>query len=104
MELHQIRAFVAVADRLSMTDAADYLHIAQPALTRKIQNLEWELGFTLFDRKGNKLSLTDAGLRFLLDARYIIELINMSVLTMRRWKKLHDDGKQEDGNLENFKL
>lgn len=53
--------FVAVAENLSFSKAADYLNISQPAVTRHIQELEFKYSTTLFERKSNKIYLTKAG-------------------------------------------
>lgn len=66
MDFRHIRAFLAVADALSVTKAAERLHISQPPLTRHIHQLEHELGLTLFIRHRHGVTLTDAG-RWLLD-------------------------------------
>jgi DNA-binding transcriptional LysR family regulator len=72
MELRHLRYFVAVADALSFTKAAENLHLAQPSLTRQIQDLEEEIGVRLFDRTGKGISLTEEGQSFLLDARRLL--------------------------------
>ncbi len=57
----QINAFLTVAREKSFTRAANVLYISQPAISKSISTLEEELGFRLFDRKDNVLSLTGAG-------------------------------------------
>ena len=61
MQLQHLEAFVTVVDCDTVTDAAQKLHIAQPALSRYIHNLEQELGQTLFDHHGRRLHLTPFG-------------------------------------------
>lgn len=58
MDLRHARTFVTVAELGTVSKAADRLHIAQPALSRQITNLEQELGLKLFDRAGRRLVLT----------------------------------------------
>ena len=64
MELRHLRYFVAVAEQQSFTRAAEKLFIAQPPLSRQIQNLEAELGTQLFERGSRPLMTTEAGYFF----------------------------------------
>lgn len=61
MEMYQVRYFLAVADQLNFTRAAERLHVAQPSLTRAIQKLEDELGGPLFRRERANTHLTELG-------------------------------------------
>jgi LysR family transcriptional regulator, hydrogen peroxide-inducible genes activator len=61
MEMHQIRYFLAVADTLNFTRAAEQCHVSQPPLTRAIQHLEEELGGLLLRRERKLTHLTDFG-------------------------------------------
>lgn len=58
MELRHLRYFVAVVEEQSFTKAAEKLFIAQPPLSRQIQNLESELGIQLFERGSRPLQTT----------------------------------------------
>src|SRR6266481_8177370 len=84
MELRHLRYFVAIAEALSFTKAAENLHLAQPSLTRQIKDLEAEIGVWLFDRSGKRISLTPEGESFLLDARRLLAECAQSVLAVQR--------------------
>lgn len=74
MQLHHIRTFVAVADTLNITRAAERLHRSQSSVTEQIQALETDLGASLFDRSRRRLSLTPAGQRLLGYATRLLQL------------------------------
>lgn len=61
MELHEIRYFLAVAQALNFTRAAEQCNVTQPALTRAIQKMEGELGGLLFARERGNTHLTELG-------------------------------------------
>jgi LysR family hydrogen peroxide-inducible transcriptional activator len=61
MEMHQVRYFLAVADELNFTRAAERCHVAQPSLTRAIKLLEEELGGPLFHRERANTHLSELG-------------------------------------------
>jgi DNA-binding transcriptional LysR family regulator len=65
MEMQQVRYFVAVAETLNFTRAAEQCNVTQPALTRAIKQLEYELGGDLIRREGRNTHLTDLGNRML---------------------------------------
>ena len=66
VELRHLRSFVAVAEELNFTRAAERLHLAQPALSAQIRQLEQRVGARLFERTTRRVALTPAG-RALLD-------------------------------------
>src|SRR5262245_5372313 len=72
MDLRRTRTFVTVANLGSASKAALRLHIAQPALSRQISQLEQEVGFKLFDRIGRRLLLTGEGEQLLKDCRGLL--------------------------------
>jgi len=61
MDFIRLTVFQAAARRLSFSQAADDLHLSQPAVSKHIGQLEAELGVKLFQRAGNRVELTDAG-------------------------------------------
>ncbi len=72
MELRHLRYFVAVAEVENISRASLRLHIAQPALSRQIRDLEDELGFPLLLRSARSVQLTPAGRVFLDEARAVL--------------------------------
>lgn len=71
-DLRQLRAFVAVHDTGSVSGAARKVHLTQPALSRRISELEWALGVRLFDRTGGRLRLTSEGESLLMHSRNVL--------------------------------
>jgi DNA-binding transcriptional LysR family regulator len=76
MEIRVLRYFLAVAREESITNAADFLHVTQPTLSRQIMELEEELGVKLLDRgrRNRKIVLTEAGMLLRRRAEEIVEL------------------------------
>ncbi|HWZ27140.1 MAG TPA: LysR substrate-binding domain-containing protein [Gemmatimonadales bacterium] len=72
MEFRHLRYFAAVAEARNLTGAAKNAHVAQPALSRAMQDLEKELGVKLFERHARGVSLTLAGEAFAQGAARIL--------------------------------
>ncbi|MGW0504482.1 LysR family transcriptional regulator [Micromonospora sp. NPDC003241] len=81
--LRDLRYFVAVAEELHFTNAAQRLHIAQPTLSRQIRQLERQLDVVLFDRNQRSVALTVAGKELLEGARKILELWEVTNVSLQ---------------------
>jgi DNA-binding transcriptional LysR family regulator len=84
VELRHLRYFVAVAEELNFSRAAERLHMAQPPLSVAIRQLEQELGADLLVRTTREVSLTDAGQAFLPGARKTLAELDHSMADARR--------------------
>lgn len=84
VELRHLRYFVAVAEERNFTRAAERLHIAQPPLSRQIQQLEETLGVQLFERNARPLKLTDTGRFFYTHALQLLaQTAELEAMTRR---------------------
>ena len=84
MELRHLRYFIAVAEERNFTRAAERLHIAQPPLSRQMQQLEEMLGVELIEKGARPLRLTEAGQFFLAHARPLLEQVrDLKTMTQR---------------------
>jgi DNA-binding transcriptional LysR family regulator len=84
LENRHLRYFIEVARSLHVRRAAERLHIAQPALTQNIQQLESELGVELFHRESRHLRLTEAGEIFLVEAEQSLRQFDHAQKTAQR--------------------
>jgi DNA-binding transcriptional LysR family regulator len=75
MELRNLRYFLAVADEGSFRRAGEKLHVAQSAVSRRVSDLEHELGVTLIDRLGKTPQLSQAGIALAARTRGLLEAI-----------------------------
>jgi DNA-binding transcriptional LysR family regulator len=84
MELRHLRYFVAVAEEKNFTRAAERLHIAQPPLSRQIQQLEEMLGVSLIEKGTRPVKLTEAGHFFLAHAKPLLDQVGeLRAMTQR---------------------
>jgi DNA-binding transcriptional LysR family regulator len=93
MELRHLRYFLAVAEELNFTRAAERLGIKQPPLSLQIRQLEKEMGTKLFRRQGRGVELTDAGKLMLEEARLILKQVERAKVGVAR------RGRGETGRL-----
>jgi DNA-binding transcriptional LysR family regulator len=84
MELRHLRYFVTVGEEQHYRRAARRLRVAQPALSRQIQDLEEELGFKLFERLPRGVKLNAAGKLFLEDARRVLQELSEAAVRAGR--------------------
>ena len=84
MEFRHLRYFVAVAEEGHVGRAAERLHIAQSPLSRQILQLEERIGVALFEHARKRVRLTEAGHRFLDEARRILRDADLAVLRTRK--------------------
>lgn len=87
MTLDQLRVFLAVAEHLHFSRAAEELYITQPAVSAAIQNLEEQYGVKLFHRIGRRIEITEAGKLLQVETQKIIDQV---ALTERGLRELND--------------
>src|SRR6202521_6191486 len=84
MKFRHLEYFIAAAEELNFTHAANRLHVSQPPFSKQIHDLEGELGIDLFARQRKGVTLTQAGKSFLIDARRILEDCAASIIKAQR--------------------
>ncbi|WFF38499.1 LysR family transcriptional regulator [Moraxella nasibovis] len=84
MDIRHLKYFVAVVEEQSFTKASERLFIAQPPLSRQIQNLEDELGLQLLQRGSRPVKTTDAGQFFYQHAKKVLSNIEQMVSMTKR--------------------
>ena len=73
MDNQNLKAFIAVASTGSFSEAAEHLYLTQSAISKRIAQLEEQIGKKLFDRIARQVSLTEAGQELLPRARHILK-------------------------------
>lgn len=86
MDIYQLRNFIALADTLNYRRTAETVFIAQPALSRQIQQLEQEVGALLFKRDKRNVALTPAGRYLRQEAGRLVEQLEQA---FRRTAQIH---------------
>ena len=76
MDSNSLRAFLTIIDQGSFSEAAEVLHLTQPAISKRLATLEHQLDTTLIDRSHRQIRLTEAGTRLLPHARLILDEIH----------------------------
>ncbi|QKE63738.1 LysR family transcriptional regulator [Aquipseudomonas campi] len=76
MDLANLNAFLAIAESGSFSEAAERLHLTQPAVSKRIAGLEQQLNVRLFDRLGREVGLTEAGRALLPRAYQILNVLD----------------------------
>jgi DNA-binding transcriptional LysR family regulator len=88
MELRHLAYFVAVAQKLNFSRAAEELHVAQPAISQQIRALEADLSVQLFDRMGRRVALTHAGEALLPHAYAVLAAVETAKNAVRELSQL----------------
>src|SRR5688572_25685180 len=101
MELRHLRYFLAVADTLSFTRAANHAHVSQPTLSHQIAQLEKEVGSVLFDRIGRRVHLTQSGETLRLYARQALKEVHSATTAISELEGLMQ-GRLTIGAFESF--
>ena len=101
MDLRQLEYFIAVADELSFTRAAQRVHVVQSALSTSIKKLEDDLEVQLFDRSRQHIRLTPAGERLREHARHLLQTARLARESLSDFRG-HLSGTVEFGSLVTF--
>ena len=83
MEIDTLKAFLAVAETGSFSQAADRMHLTQPAISKRVAQLEQQLNARLFDRIGRTVRLTEAGNSLVYRANLILQQVEDTARAIR---------------------
>lgn len=89
IELYELRQFTAFAECGTLSEAAEILHLSQPALSRSMKKLEEELGISLFSRRKNRLELNENGKYVFELAKEILSKSDSLVVEARSFDRKH---------------
>jgi DNA-binding transcriptional LysR family regulator len=101
MEIRAIKAFLVLSECLNFTKSAEQVYLTQPALSRQINNLEYELGCELFTRSKRKVELTEYGRAFMEHAVHICTELEKWQLELKQMKS-GNAGRLRIGFLQDF--
>ena len=87
MDIKWVRTFIISAKYENFREASEELFLTQPAVTKHIKRLEESLNILLFERVGNRVTLTPAGHKFLLLARELIANYEQGMMNFESWKQ-----------------
>lgn len=88
MTLDQLRIFLAVAEQMHFTRAAEVLFMTQSSVSSAVQNLEEHYGVKLFDRVGRHIEITEAGKLLQIEAQKILEQVDLTERGLRELNNL----------------
>lgn len=87
MTIKHMKIFIQVYQMQNITQAAEILHMTQPAVSRAIQEIERHYGVCLFERMNRRLSVTESGKQFYAQALHIVDAFNDMEKEMQNWDR-----------------
>ena len=86
LDIRHLRHLIAIAEEGTLQKASEKLHITQPALTKSMQTLEYDLDAKLFDRIGRRLHLTDIGEELVISGKRILRSVRDTEDMVNNWR------------------
>lgn len=86
LNIRHLRHLIAIAEEGTLQKASDRLHITQPALTKSMQTLEYDLDAKLFERIGRRLCLTDIGEELVVSGKQILRSVRDTEDMVNNWR------------------
>ena len=90
MNIQTLRIFIAINRYGTLTEAARYLNLTQPALSRTVRQIEGEVGASLFNHQGNRITLNKSGMKFLSMAEDVIGRYDNCIREIKEDNRLFD--------------